>query len=340
VRKSHRRSLLLLLNAAAAAIGLVCGVAYAAPPLQIGSVQHQAGDYVPGRDYRVDGYRPKPVAPEDLPDYQDHITSIAHPGMPVDSQGVALWRFNGHLYYHPLLIVRYGIAMVHTYRISQKPPHLERAAVNADWLINNAVPRNGALYFPYRFNWPAFGNRHDLMRAPWFSAMVQGQALILFTRLYAMTGDAHWQKAADATFASLLRAHSRKRPWAVDITTYRHHRYLWLEEYAQDPPSHALNGHMYALFGVWEYAFATRSEAAARVFDGAATTIRHQVQRFRVPGGISYYSLRVHAQYPSYHCIHVWQLKLLTRMTGDPWFAKEGRRFGADGRHAHAGCKG
>jgi hypothetical protein len=114
---------------------------------------------------------------------------------------------------------------------------------------------------------------------------------------------------------------------------------LWLEEYAKNPPTQPLNGHMYALFGVWEYALATESQAAAKVFDGAATTIRHQVQRFRVPGGISYYSLRVHAQYASYHCIHVWQLKLLTRMTGDPWFAKEGRRFGADGRHAHAGCK-
>jgi hypothetical protein len=122
------------------------------------------------------------------------------------------------------------------------------------------------------------------------------------------------------------------------VDKWDHHRYLWFEESPKHPPAQVLNGHMYALFGVWEYALATGSDAAVGVFDGGATTIRHEVQRFRVPGGISYYSLRVHAQYSSYHCIHVWQLMLLTRMTGDPWFAKEGRRFGADGRHAHAHC--
>jgi hypothetical protein len=136
-----------------------------------------------------------------------------------------------------------------------------------------------------------------------------------------------------------VQRRSKKRPWIVFAAHRDDRRYLWLEEYAKNPPTQPLNGHMYALFGVWEYALTAGSAAAAKVFDGAATTIRHQVQRFRVPGGISYYSLRVHAQYASYHCIHVWQLKLLTRMTGDPWFAKEGRRFGADGRHADAGCK-
>jgi hypothetical protein len=223
------------------------------------------------------------------------------------------------------------------------PAYLDRAEVNANWLINNAVTRDGAMYFPYRFTYPLFGNPRDLMRVPWYSALSQGMALTLFLRLYEVTGDQYWRAAADSTFATFVQRESSKQPWIVPWIVFvdhtSHRRYLWLEEYPKHPHTQVANGHMYALFAVWEYARATGSAAAVAVFDGGATTIRHQIQRFRVRGGISYYSLRVHAQYASYHCIHVGQLKLLTRMTGDPWFAKEGRRFGADGRKAHAGCK-
>jgi hypothetical protein len=316
---------------------LAGGIAMATGPLYVASTDHDLG-YRPRVDYRVDGYRPKPVPPQDLPDYQNWVTPLDDRNIPVDANGVALFLLHGRKLYHPLVIARYGIALLHSYRITQSQPYLDRAEVNANFLINHAVSRDGALFFPYRFTWPLFGNHSDLMRPPWYSAMAQGAALTLFLRLYTVTGDQNWRTAADSAFASFLKRRSPKLPWTVFTASYHHRSYLWLEEYAKTPPTQALNGYMYALFGVYEYALSTGSGPAIHVFDGAATTIRHQVSRFRVPGGISYYSLRVHAQYASYHCVHVGQLKLLARMTGDPWFAREGRRFGADGRRAHVHC--
>jgi hypothetical protein len=325
-------------SARAVAFGLTGGIAYAINPLQVASLDHRTGGYRQGIDYRADGYQPKPVPPAGLPDYQSYVTPLNDPNIPVDAQGVALWLFNGHKVYHPLLIARYGLTLLQSYRITQSRDFLDRAEVNADFLVKNAVLRDGALYFPYRFTWRLFGNPKDLIRPPWYSALPQGTALTLFMRLYAVTGDQRWRTAADSTFATFVKRRSRTRPWTVFVYPSEHRRYLWFEEYPKNPPTRGLNGDMYALFGVWEYALTTGSPAAMHVFDGGATAIRHQVHRFRVPGAISYYSLRVQAQYASYHCIHVWQLKLLTRMTGDPWFAREGRRFGADGRHASAGC--
>lgn len=340
MRHKSRQSGVLLLAAAISALGLVGGIAYATTPLHVVSAKHGIGGYRPKVDYRVDGYRPKPVPAEALPDYQNYVIPLNAPKThPVDAQGVALWLHNGHMLYHPLVIARYAISILHSYRIvHQDPAYLDRAEANANYLIVTAVRRDGALYFPYRFNYGLFGNPRDLMHAPWYSAMNEGAALTLFLRLYALTGEQRWRTAADSTFATFVQRRSNRRPWVVFTAHPNHRRYLWLEEYPKNPPTQPLNGHMYALFGVWEYARATGSAAAANVFDGAATTIRHQVDRFRVRGGISYYSLRVHAQYASYHCIHIGQLKLLTRMTGDPWFARESRRFAADGRHAHAGC--
>lgn len=297
-----------------------------------GHLSFSSPRYVASVHYRVTGYRPQPVPAEELPGYQNSVTPLRNPNIPVDAQGVALWPYKGHKLYHPLVIARYGIVLLHTYRVTRKPVYLDRAKVNANFLINTAVSRDEALYFPYRFRYALFGNRRDLMRAPWYSAMTQGTVLGLFVRLHAVTGEQHWRTAADSTFATFVKGRSATRPWTVFVSRRYDHRYLWFEEYPKNPPTQVLNGHMYALFGVWEYALATGNATAVDVFDGGATTIRHQVHRFRVRGEVSYYSLRVRIQYKDYHAIHIGQLKLLARMTGDSWFAREARLFARDAR--------
>jgi D-glucuronyl C5-epimerase C-terminus len=294
------------------------------------SLDSQAGGYRPGVDYRVSGYRPKPVPARELPGYLDYVTPLSAPNIPVDSHGVALALNKRRKVYHPLVIARYGITLLQSYRITQHKAYLDRVSTNASFLLDHAVSRDGALYFPYRFTYALFGNRRDLMRAPWYSAMAQGAALTLFVRLYAATGDQRWRAAADATFATFRQRRSTRRPWVVFVRRWHNHRDLWLEDYAKNPPMQVLSGHLDALFGVYEYAVATRKPAATTVFDGGATTVRRELARFRVPGGISYYSLRVRVQDASYHCIHIGQLELLARMTAVPWFARAARRFAAD----------
>ena len=235
------------------------------------------------------------------------------------------------------MIARYGRSLLNGYRVTKNPAYLDRAVVNASYLIDNAVLRRGALYLPYRFRYRLFGRRSDLMRAPWYSAMAQGTAVSLFVRLHAVTGEQRWRTAAASTFATFLQRRRAKSPWVTFVQRRNGRRYLWFEEYAKNPPTQALNGHIAALFGIYEYARATGSPAAVRIFDGGATTVRYQVRLFRALGGISYYSLRVRAQYRSYHCIHIGQLKLLGRMTGDAWFAREARRFSTDAPSA-ASC--
>jgi hypothetical protein len=335
MRRQPRRNGLLLLAAAAAALGLAGGIAYARSPLHVASVDLGTGGYRPGVDYRVDGYRPKPVPANAL---ASPSISLNDPSRPINKQGVALTRYKGHMVYHPLTIAWYGSGLLSSYLKTRDPAYLDRATANANFLVNTAVSRNGALYFPYRYTYALFGNHADLMRAPWYSALSQGAALDLFVQLSEVTRDPHWRAAADSTFATFMQRRSARLPWIVFVPRWNHRHYLWLEEYPKNPSVQAFNGHLYALFGVYRYALATGSAAAAAVFDGGATTVRHQADRFRVRGGISYYSVRVHPQYESYHCVHIVLLKLLARVTGDPWFAREGQRFAADGRHAHVHC--
>jgi hypothetical protein len=290
-------------------------------------------------DFRLRRYRPRPVPSEALPDFTNTVPNLAVTGIPLDPSGVARWRFGDRLVYVPLLIARYGLNVLDGYRITHDPAYLDRAKVNASFLLRTAISRKGALYFPYRFSWPLFGKRSELMRAPWYSAMAQGTALRLFVRLHAVTGEQRWRTAADSTFATFVQRRRAKRPWIAFVQRRNGRRYLWFEAWASKRPApQSLSGHIYGLIGIYEYARATGSAAAVRIFDGGATTVRYQAPRFRARGGISYYSLRIRIQSAEHHCIHTGQLKLLARMTGDSWFAREARRFASDAPRASKGC--
>ena len=167
---------------------------------------HRLAGTVRASTIEVSGYRPKPVSARELPGYLDYVTPLSAPNIPVDSHGVALALNKGRKVYHPLVIARYGITLLQSYRITQHKAYLDRVSTNASFLLDHAVSRDGALYFPYRFTYALFGNRRDLMRAPWYSAMAQSAALTLFVRLYAATGDQRWRAAADAHLRHLSTA--------------------------------------------------------------------------------------------------------------------------------------
>ena len=188
---------------------------FASVPAHAGGHPVSAGrPYVASVDYRVDGYRPKSVPAEALPGYHTSVIKLTDANRPVDARGVALWLHNGYRLYNPLVIAWYGVDLLNSYRVTQDPAYLDRAETNASFLINRAVSRDGALYFPYRFSFGLFGNRHDLMRAPWYSALAQGAALTLFLRLHAAIGEQRWRTAADSTFSHVSA--TAKRQAAMD----------------------------------------------------------------------------------------------------------------------------
>jgi len=161
--------------------------------------------------------------------------------------------------------------------------------------------------------------------------MAQGEALSLFIRLAQATGDNSWRIAADKTFLSLRLGFTAGGPW---VTHRDGNGRLWLEEYPWRTPSgsgRVLNGHIFAMYGVWDYWFATRSGIAANLFtDAAATVKRYALANFRNPGWASSYALRGTTPTEKYHTIHVDQLLHLHAMAGDAAFATAAESLQAD----------
>ncbi|MDR1118026.1 MAG: D-glucuronyl C5-epimerase family protein [Bifidobacteriaceae bacterium] len=208
---------------------------------------------------------------------------------------------------------------------------LELAKASAQKILDGRVELGGAYFFPNHFDWQ--GHAGDLMKAPWYSGMAQGEALSVFVQMAAEFPDEpRWREAAEATFASLLV------PWggAEPAVTHAVDGFLWFEEYACPNPYQVLNGHIFALFGVYEYWNATKDPVALELFDGAITTALYAAELARSPGAGSFYCvnpdicLATEWRSATYHPIHIAQFRMLAQMAGEPRFDDWARAYASD----------
>ena len=236
---------------------------------------------------------------------------------PVDTKGIALFRWrDGALYYRPGSVAINGMKRIDAFRDTGDIRQLEQALVQADHLREMAIVEDGAWWLPFWFDYPPEG-----LSAPWFNAMSQGLGLSFFVRLHRVTGDEAHLEAAEHLFESYRRLGRVKggggRPW---ISYVADGGYLWLEHYPSRRPDHVLNAHLHALIGLYEYWQHTRSAEARALLEGALTTMRDKAHIYRREGKVSLYGLHSRTNHFKYHQVHIWQLRLLSRMTGDPYF--------------------
>lgn len=250
-----------------------------------------------------------------------------------DATGVAMYRLpaDGKLYNHPVDQAQDAMAALNNYRITHRAAYLNRAVLDAQRLIDRRVVSDEAWYYPYPYDFALHGGS-TVMRAPWFSGMAQGQALSAFVRLYRVTGEQKWRDAADATFNSFRNAPVQGLPSTVHIDAANN---LWLEEYPLWPPASSdqtFNGHVFAVFGLYDYLRLTGDPAAVDLWNGGLGTARWHIQnRNRNPGYISSYCLR----HPSvlstkYHDIHWHQMLSLHAGTGDAGWSRIADALRAD----------
>jgi len=249
---------------------------------------------------------------------------------PVDEHGVALFRWtDGALYHRPGSVAINGMKRIDAFRDTGDRRQLEQAMVQADLLRSMVIEEDDAWWLPFWFDYPPEG-----LTAPWFNAMAQGLALSFFVRLHRVTGDPAYLEAAGHIFDSFRRlgrhkARGGRRPW-VAYTASGH--YLWLEHYPGKRPDHVLNAHLHATIGLYEYWQHTRSPQARQLLEGALTTMRDRAGLYRREGKVSLYGLRSRTNHYKYHQIHIWQLRLLSRMTGDPYFRELAGELASDRR--------
>jgi hypothetical protein len=116
------------------------------------------------------------------------------------------------------------------------------------------------------------------------------------------------------------------RPVAEGGVTFTDkHGDLWFEEYVVSPPTHILNGFMWAAWGVHDYFLATRDHSAQGLFARAVQTLLRNLDCY----DLGFWSLYEQSgtrlpmvASPFYHRLHIVQLRVMHRLTGEEKFAR------------------
>lgn len=293
--------------------------------------QSEATARPPLGTYAKTSYTPRPLGWAGLP-YNSSTLYGYNRDVPRDSAGVRMFVLNGVLYNHPVAQAQDALMSLSDYHHTNEARYLTRAGRDAQRLIDKRVLSDGAWYYPYPFDFLLHGASSLPMRAPWFSGMAQGQALSLFTRLFQVTGAQKWRDAADATFASFRNAPVAGLPSTVNIGPSS---YLWLEEYPRWPTTasdRTLNGHVFAVFGLYDYQQLTGDVTALDLWNGALANTQHYLTHgFRVPNWASHYCLaHPWVDSPKYHDIHWHQMITLHSTTSDALWSRYADLLRAD----------
>jgi heparosan-N-sulfate-glucuronate 5-epimerase len=97
-----------------------------------------------------------------------------------------------------------------------------------------------------------------------------------------------------------------------------------------DPPTHILNGFMWALWGAFDFWLARGDATAKGIFDRGVETLVRNLPRFDTGYWSLYEQSGTRLQMlasPFYHRLHIVQLRVMSRLTGDARFAAVAERW-------------
>lgn len=241
-----------------------------------------------------------------------------------DAAGIPMLNYHGAigLQYNPIAIAQWGLANYNIFCETNDSNRWHKAVKATDWLAANLKQNpHGLWVWNHDFDW----DYRDTLNAPWYSGLAQGQGVSLLLRAHASSRREEYLQAAERAFTALTRPIAEGGVLFEDAE-----KNLWIEEYLVDPPTHILNGFIWALWGVFDYWLVCADRLAKTVFDRGITTLLQNLARYDT-GYWSLYEqsgtrLKMLAS-PFYHRLHIVQLRVMSRLTGDNFFAETAARW-------------
>ncbi len=221
-------------------------------------------------------------------------------------------------------LAQLGLGHFERYAATEDEEQLAFARTAADHLLATQVKEPGAQLGGWRHTFP-YVHRAPLS-PPWLSAMAQGEAASLFTRLAAETGDDRYAEAGVLALEP-LRVPVESGGVLGDLDGMP-----FPEEYPTAPQSHVLNGAIFALWGARDVAVTTADAGATALHADLLATLTTTCARWDT-GRWSRYDLfpdppqNISSSF--YHHLHISQLKALHLLYDAPEFGVLAERFEA-----------
>ncbi|MFQ5603267.1 MAG: D-glucuronyl C5-epimerase family protein [bacterium] len=239
-----------------------------------------------------------------------------------DGQGVpmvAMGQKRG-LVYHPITIAQYGLFNLQKFALHGNENYKKEVQICVRWLRENIQPWNNEINgWVFDFDLKFYGPE-----APWISGMAQAQGISLLLRSQTLWPDDGILKMTRRAFQAFLQPVSQG-----GVVTHFPDGSLIFEEFPTDPPSLVLNGHIFALLGIHDYAQFWQEKAADELFQVAVAGLKKNIERYDTGYWNWYdlYPLRRRLASPMYLQVHVRLLRILADLTGDVFFRDLARKW-------------
>ena len=221
--------------------------------------------------------------------------------------------------YNPITISQYGLHQLALFERTGDPRGAVLGRTMADWLVENQEDWKHEIgAWVYRYHLPFYGPSQ-----PWISAMAQGQAISLLLRVGQLGGTIVYEessrRAVRAFFYSVAEGGvEQKFPDGAPV----------FEEFPTAEQSLVLNGFLFSLLGLRDYAVYFADARVQELFESCISGLRTNLPRYDT-GFWNLYDLhRSHRlASPDYLRIHVQLLNIFASLTGDEYFARMARKW-------------
>lgn len=240
-----------------------------------------------------------------------------------DENRIPMLNYHGSigLQYNPIAISQYGLGNYNLYLETKDVDRIARFIDVANWLVQNLEKNSKGVYVWHHYF--DFEYRSKLI-SPWYSGLAQGLGLSVLVRAYKITADRKYLECCQRAFVSMTL------PLEQGGVLTEEDGYTWIEEYMVNPPTHILNGFIWALWGVYDVYLYLDWPEGKELFDKCVLTLEKNLYRYDT----GYWSLYENSftSLPMitstfYHKLHIVQLQILFEMTKKPIFRKYSLRW-------------
>lgn len=173
-------------------------------------------------------------------------------------------------------------------------------------LFENSIVNENEILFLYKFYNPLHQNIKEMMKPDWVSGFAQGLGLLFFSRYYKNTDNEILEKIRNGLLSERI------------IDYLDNGECVLFHEYERK--CDALNGHIYAIYGLYEHWYWTNSELSLELIKKGIEYIVRNFNKYRNEGNASYYC-SMHKMLcdkvgGKYHAVHISQLLYLYQFTG------------------------